>query len=229
MLQRVFLWLSLAVLVLLASCEHQPTVRPVTEVPEGVDTSNACHPDTVYFVNEILPLLKSNCAGAGCHDANSRQDGVQLDNYNSVISTADVRPGDPNGSDLYEVIMETDPDKRMPPPPATSLSNEQKEKIRKWIAQGARNNYCNSSCDTTLFTYSGQISKILATNCISCHSTGNIILNTYSGVKARVDDGRLRGAIEHLSGFQTMPPGSKLSECNRIVIRKWIEAGAPDN
>lgn len=229
MLQRIFA-ISFAVGILfMYSCEHQP-VRPIETSGGGeVDTSYTCSPDTIYFVNEILPLLKNNCATAGCHDAGSRQDGVQLDNYSSIISTADVRAGNPGGSDLFEVITENDPDKRMPPPPAASLTNDQKLKIRKWIEQGARNNYCNNACDTTNFTYSGAISGILTTNCISCHSNGNVVLNSYAGVKARVDDGKLWGAVEHLNGYLNMPPGNQLSECNRKVIRKWIDAGALNN
>src|SRR5437868_2705424 len=63
-----------------------------------------------------------------------------------------------------------------------------------------------NSCDTSNVTYSTTITGILNTNgCAGCHSgsapSGNISLTTYAGFKAKVDDGRLWGAINHLSGF----------------------------
>ena len=92
----------------------------------------------------------------------------------------------------------------------------------------------NPDCVTTNVTYSTTISGIINTNCLSCHGSGNpsggFSLNTYAGVKAKVDDGRLFGAVIHLPGCVPMPDGGpKLSQCDINKIKAWIDAGAPNN
>jgi mono/diheme cytochrome c family protein len=71
-------------------------------------------------------------------------------------------------------------------------------------------------------------------NCNACHSSasasGGVILDTYIGVKSQVDNGKLKGTINHDTGFKVMPPsGTKISECNLTIIDKWIADGAPNN
>ena len=65
------------------------------------------------------------------------------------------------------------------------------------------------NCVTTNVTYSGTVSGIINTNCLSCHGgvnpSGGFSLHTYNGLKAKVDDGRLFGAINHSPGFVSMP------------------------
>jgi len=91
------------------------------------------------------------------------------------------------------------------------------------------------NCVTTNMTYSGHIAPIIQANCFACHSNANanisgFSLEGYSNLKARVDDGRLLGAITHTSGFTPMPQGgSKLPDCTINRIKAWIEAGAPNN
>ena len=89
------------------------------------------------------------------------------------------------------------------------------------------------TCDTSDLTFA-KVSQILSTNCFSCHSTGaasgNITLDTYEGVKAVADNGRLLGSIEHEAGFRPMPQGlPMLSECDRLIIKKWIDNGSTNN
>ncbi len=89
-------------------------------------------------------------------------------------------------------------------------------------------------CDTDNITYSQTITTILDTNCYSCHSTAaataGVVLDTYSGLKKQVDNGKLVGVITHAAGFPPMPQAApKLSNCNISKIRKWVDAGAPNN
>ena len=100
-------------------CEHDPVIDLV-DLPTFdtnnviIDTTGAggepmvdiCDPDSIYFENDILPILISNCAIPGCHDASSAEDDVILTDYFYVIETGDVEPFDLDGSDLYEVITE---------------------------------------------------------------------------------------------------------------------------
>ncbi|MEY4144239.1 MAG: hypothetical protein RLZZ335_91, partial [Bacteroidota bacterium] len=64
-------------------------------------------------------------------------------NYTNVMQGNNVRPGRPDNSEIYEVITESDPDKMMPPPPYSPLSDSERAMIRRWIEQGALNNACN--------------------------------------------------------------------------------------
>lgn len=201
----------------------------------GGGTTIICSPDTAYFQQQVLPIFISNCAVSGCHDAITRQDGVNLTNYNSIMTTGDVRPFNPGNSEVWEKITDPDPSDRMPPPPRNPLTQAQKDIIFKWIMQGAKNNSCQpTACDSSNFTFSGSIRTIINNKCLGCHSStaaqGNINFSTYTGVKAKVDDGRLWGAINHFPGFSPMPKnGNKLSDCEITLFRKWIATGAPNN
>jgi hypothetical protein len=89
-------------------------------------------------------------------------------------------------------------------------------------------------CDTTNITYAVSISTIMDNNCNSCHSTaaasGNAILDNYADLRIVALNGRLEGAIEHLSGFAAMPQNvPMLSQCDRLTIKKWIENGITNN
>jgi len=194
-----------------------------------------CSPDTVYFQQQVLPILVSNCSLSGCHDAASRQDGVVLTSYQSVIQSGEVRAFRPNDSEIWEKINEHDPDDRMPPPPRNPLTAEQKALIYKWIMQGAQNNSCETaSCDSTNATYSGAIRSIVASKCGGCHSSaapaGGYDFSQHAGLRARVTDGKLWGAINHLPGYSPMPKnGNRLTDCEIAQFRKWINDGAPNN
>ena len=233
------------IMILLPACQHEP-LAPIDPDPidtMGVDTidedtlGTPCDPDVVYFDRDLLPILKSNCAKSGCHDAISQQDDIILDSYENVMASDIVKPYDLNSSDMYEVITETDPDKRMPEPPNQKLTTAQIALIAKWIQQGAKDLTCDDmagQCNTTNITYSGFIAPLLTTYCVGCHSggapSGNIVLNSHAGVQTVALNGRLIGAITWANGFQQMPRGSgKLSDCNIQKVKAWIDNGAPNN
>jgi len=229
--------IKLLILILtITACRHEPDAMPDNPGP-GPDTTSQgipCDPDTIYFTNDILPILTSGCTMSGCHDAASASDGIVLTSWESVMASGVVRPGNPGDSDLYENITEDDPDKRMPPPPMAALQAEQIQKIRKWIEQGARNNACTAGCDTTQFTFSAVIQPIINTYCKGCHSgvapSGNISLDGYATIRAAALNGSLYGAVSHQPSYTPMPfNAAKLPECNIIQIRKWIENGTPEN
>lgn len=235
-----FLFSAFILIAFVQSCKHEPLApNPTPGGGAGGGTgggtgggNTTCSPDTAYFQQQVLPIFISNCALSGCHDAATRQKGVQLTDYNSIMTTGGVRAGRPGDSDIWEKITETDPTEIMPPRPRNPLTQEQKNIINKWIMQGAKNNSCQpSSCDTTNVTYSVTIKNIVTNKCQGCHSgtaaSGGIDLSTYAGVKAKVTDGRLWGAVNHMPGFSPMPKGgTKLSDCELTQIKKWIDAGA---
>lgn len=197
-----------------------------------IDSTKPCDPDIVYYNRDIQPILSASCAYSGCHDAASRKEGVQLTDYTSVMTTADVRPGNPKGSDLYEVISSTRPDKIMPPPPNSPLTASQIALIAKWINQGALNLTCNE-CDTTNLTYTNGIKAIFDQNCTTCHGASNpsagLSLTTYQEVKDALVNPldlilRINGGD---NSNPVMPQGGRMPQCNIDKIESWYNNGLP--
>lgn len=243
--------LTILTIMILSACSHEPVATPVDPGPDPdpdpvdttsnpIDTTNhgvPCDPDIVYFNMEILPLLKSNCAKSGCHDAITHEEDIILDSYASVMNSGVIKPFDLNDSELFEKITENDPDKVMPPPPNQRLSGEQINLIAAWILQGAKDLTCDENpggCDVTNVTYAGFVAPLLTTYCVGCHSggapSGGISLNTHAGVQSVAQSGRLYGAISHATGYQPMPRGSaKLPQCTIDKVKAWIDEGAQNN
>lgn len=229
------LFAPLVTILILSACKHDPGVVPENPGGQPGDTIVLCDPDTVYFQNEVLPLLVSSCGVAGCHDAASANDGVVLVDYASVIRTGKIEPGKPDDSDLYEVLVDDDPEDRMPPVDRQALTAEQIAKIRKWISQGAKNNACESnSCDSFNISFQAHVLPVIQNSCTGCHSggapSGGISLTNHAQIAASASGGRLLGAVRHDPGFSPMPQsGNKLSDCQITQIKKWIENGTPNN
>jgi hypothetical protein len=223
----------LALLLLIVACKHEIPALPEKPAPDQGNPDRACSPDTIYYEDQVQPILNSNCAFGGCHDAASAQDGVILNNYENTYNTGDVVPFNAGNSKLFKVITEPDPRKRMPLN-RLPLPDAQVEIIRKWIAQGAKNLKCKSCTDTVTVRYSVQIRAIVQNKCQGCHSgsfpAGGFDYTTHAGLQAVALSGKLSGAINHAPGFAPMPfVGNKLPVCELVQMKKWIDAGAPNN
>jgi hypothetical protein len=219
---------------LLHACRHEIPF-PAGGIPGsggGNPTSgSSCSPDTVYFANDIMPIISSNCTMSGCHDNITHADGVNLTTYDRIIRY--VTPGNGATSKLYRVLNRTGSD-RMPPPPRPALTATQKDLILKWINQGAKNNNCKASCDSTQFTFAAAIKPLMDAKCTGCHNPaslgGNIELSTYNGVKTVALNGKLNGSITQQPGYSPMPKnGIKLSDCEIRQVQQWISAGSLNN
>jgi len=85
-------------------------------------------PPGVDFQKEVRPILANHCFACHGFDDKSRQADLRLD-----------LPGDPKASQLLQRIQSHDPDLVMPPASTNKpLSNQQKEILQRWIAQGAQ-------------------------------------------------------------------------------------------
>ena len=218
-------------------CTTDP-IAPVGGIPPNTVTvqdpgeEDLCPQGVISFQHEVLPLLISNCAYSGCHDKITAEDGIVLDSYENVIK--EVKPNDPGNSELYESIIETDPDDIMPPPPAAPLTNAEINLIRDWINQGAQNTTCGTACDSLAASFAADIAPMMKTYCQGCHNNnrkdGNINLEGYNNIKLIALDGSLVGSIKHDILYAKMPPtGSKLSDCRVAQVEKWIAEGALNN
>lgn len=91
------------------------------------------------------------------------------------------------------------------------------------------------SCDTTSeISYSAKVVPILTTQCYSCHiglsAGGGIVMGTHASDKAIAVNGKLFGTINYASGFSPMPKGApKMNVCDIAIIKKWVDAGSPNN
>ena len=238
---------SIFLSTLVPSCTHDPgevvDPIPIDTIGNPIDimgedsTVIPCDPNLVYFNEQILPILASNCAKSGCHDVTTHEKEIILNSYENVMKDQLIRPYDLNGSRIYEVITENDADDVMPPPPNQKLTTAQIALIAKWILQGAKDTTCTevvSTCDTSAVSYAGFIAPLLTTFCTGCHSgsapSGGITLNTYSAVQSVALSGRLVGAVNWAPGYRPMPQGSpKLSDCRIAKIKAWVNDGAANN
>ena len=251
LLIRKLLVLLLAVCAI-ASCKHDP--YEAKQIPLAMPL-NDCDPDSIYFQKDVLPIIMANCV-SGCHDEVNANVGVVLASYNRIISTADVKLGNASNSKLYEVLIESDADARMPPSPNAALTAENIEIIRKWIEQGAINNACKAltipidtmptdtiptdtttndtstaGCNPLNVSFANDVTPLLLSyGCIGCHLGGSVVLNNYDSVKVVSDNGRLAGSITHNINFQAMPQGfAKMDSCDIATILIWINEGTLDN
>lgn len=83
-------------------------------------------------------------------------------------------------------------------------------------------------------SYANFVAPMMALSCNGCHSSSSpadgVVTDTYIGVQNIATNGRLYGSVAHLSGYESMPQGaSRLPECDIERLKKWIDAGAPNN
>ncbi|MBP7239450.1 MAG: hypothetical protein KBA14_04450 [Saprospiraceae bacterium] len=210
---------------------------PVDTMDIDTTLGTPCDTNLVYFTQDVLPILVSNCAKSGCHDTQTHEEGVILNNFNNVLNTGKVKPFDLNKSKLYKAITTTSGEERMPPSPAQRLTSDEITLISKWILQGAQDLTCNEvvgTCDTTLVSYSTFVAPVLKTYCVGCHSgaspSGNLTLTSHAAVQSLAFNGRLIGAITWAYGYKPMPQGTnKLSDCKINKIKAWVNDGAQNN
>lgn len=208
-----------------------PDTSGTDTIPDPPDTipeikQRAC------FERDILPIFISSCGISGCHDATTAEEDLVLTSYNGIRYNEKLSPFNPNESEIYQVIVTTEPDERMPPAPQTQLSKAQTDSIYKWILYGALNEECLSLCDTTSVNYSNQVSNLIRNYCLGCHSgaspSGSISFGDYSSVKTIADNGKLLGVIRRQTGFKPMPPDLVLTDCPIRTFEIWVSTGTPE-
>jgi len=95
------------------------------------------------FNRDIRPILSRNCFACHGPDEHDRRGGLRLDDRDAATSQLEsgataIVPGEPAASELVVRIRDADPDAIMPPPETNhALTDEQKQKLERWIAEGA--------------------------------------------------------------------------------------------
>jgi hypothetical protein len=123
-----------------------PRTPPETSPPIAPSAASATS-DPVRYDRDIRPLLSDRCFKCHGPDAAARKAELRLDQFKSATAEMDgeggyqrIAPGNPEASELWARITSDDPKEQMPPPGSNKrpLSAEEKDLIRRWIAEGAR-------------------------------------------------------------------------------------------
>ncbi len=92
----------------------------------------------VLFNRDIRPILTDNCLQCHGPDKNHREADLRLDLRDEAVARKAIQPGKPGESELVARIFSDDADALMPPEASNKhLSPEQKDLLRRWIAEGA--------------------------------------------------------------------------------------------
>jgi len=90
------------------------------------------------FNKDIRPILVENCFSCHGADSASRQADLRLDRRDDAIESGAIVPGDVDSTAILDRIFSDDPEEVMPPPAVKkTLSAQQKETLKRWIAEGA--------------------------------------------------------------------------------------------
>lgn len=102
--------------------------------------------DDISFNRDIRPLLSDRCFACHGPDEADRQASLRLDTvesdegaYREIDGIIAIKPGSVENSEVWKRIISDDEYEVMPPPEAhkPAFTDEEKEKIRKWIEEGA--------------------------------------------------------------------------------------------
>lgn len=118
-------WMGLAVMAIMGCGKKADNGSPSSDSGIAVDPPQA----TYAWVEKHI--LAAKCTE--CHSGGKAKGGVKLDGgYNEILKF--VQPGDPDASDLWNAIDSGGmPLKRAP------LPETHKAALKKWIADGAKN------------------------------------------------------------------------------------------
>lgn len=98
-------------------------------------------PPPVSFRRDIAPILQRRCAV--CHSEESAKGGYRLDSYQRMSRAGEsellpIVAGQPEKSELYQLLIESDANDRMPQR-AEALPKPEIALIERWIKEGAIN------------------------------------------------------------------------------------------
>jgi mono/diheme cytochrome c family protein len=220
----IFSWIS--------SCTHQAKTDNIPEI---------------CFERDVLPVFQNNCAISGCHDGTGES---RLDLSSYVPISHAVEPGKPYSSKIYEAIITTAGENKMPPDQPLSLYNRML--IRLWIEQGANLTTCPDTSqhgnggggggDDEYYNpracFSRDILPVLLSRCSTsgCHDAithrEGYVFSSYSTTLKAVTPGFPSGSklyqVIKMTGDDKMPPSGKpqLTTAEIDSIAAWIRYGA---
>lgn len=98
----------------------------------------------VSFNRDIRPIMADTCFRCHGPDAGTRMAGIRLDVREEATKPnragrTPIVPGNPDASQIIARVFHANPARLMPPPSAhKELTAQQKDTIRRWVAEGAK-------------------------------------------------------------------------------------------
>jgi len=94
---------------------------------------------TITYNRDVRPILSENCFRCHGADKAARKAKLRLDVRDVAIEKEAFVPGKPDESELIKRIYTTNEDDVMPPPDShKTLTVEQKDLLKRWVAEGAK-------------------------------------------------------------------------------------------
>ena len=218
----------------------------------GPDVVLAQSPRQVEFHRDVRPVLAQACFA--CHGAAeaTRQAELRLDTGDFIEAL--VRPGDADGSPLFQRLTTEEPIGRMPPASSgRALSAGQIQLVRTWIDQGAHlgadpvaTGAAPAGLAERTVDFGREVRPLLSQNCFSCHGPDEA--SRQAGLRLDVpegpfaDRGRFGGPavvagdaaasllVHRVSADDArvrMPRGGEaLDEAEIETLSLWIDQGA---
>lgn len=93
---------------------------------------------SIDYGRDVRPIIAENCFQCHGQDAEARKGKLRLDTHKGQGKSGIIVPGSPDDSELIGRIFSDDEEERMPPLEShRSLSDAQKQTLRRWIQEGA--------------------------------------------------------------------------------------------
>ena len=170
---------------------------------------------TVSFRNDVVPIMVSG--GCGCHNNGIATRAVQFSHADTIFYDAILgRAG------LFETWVNGG---IHPGAGAIDFTSNQKDIIRTWIQQGAKDD--GGGCTVTgTITYTAKILPLYTSSCKGSTCHGGIASNLdYSKMVAKKD---VLTAMVNSGGVTGHPgPVLSLSTCTVNLFKEWIAQGQP--
>ena len=217
----------LLILLSVAACRNDKGPLPVAATAKTATGAGGPCDSTVYFAEEISPLITTKCASSGCHTAGGQS--PDLSNYTSIKLSKD------------RVQIRSD-ERTMPPAGSATLTDTELQKLDCWIKQGCPNNAKDPAkaaaavdpCAKPV-SYANTVAPIISANCssASCHGAGaasSLDFSTYAGIQTDATNQVLYTRVVTNNNFHptvTVYPPLNADQINKISC--WVQQGAPNN
>jgi hypothetical protein len=92
----------------------------------------------IEYNKDVRPILAENCFACHGPDSASRKADLRLDRREGAVESGALEPGDPDASEMIRRVFSKAKGEAMPPPATKkTLTEAQKQTLRKWVAAGA--------------------------------------------------------------------------------------------
>ena len=104
----------------------------------GIAPAVSLFAEPLEYNRDIRPILSDKCFSCHGADSASRKADLRLDQRENAVEMGAIAGGDIDASEMIARILTDDPDTLMPPPETKKvLSASDKEKLQRWVEEGA--------------------------------------------------------------------------------------------